>query len=70
MAQGKAFFYFNPQTVSLETISGAALVNSALARLEDCHWIRGKEIGPSKAGGRPKIHYEIHPAILAKRATK
>ena len=49
---------------------GESLVKSALARLEECRWIRSKEIMPSKAGGRPTILYEINPAIVARRDAK
>jgi putative DNA primase/helicase len=45
-----------------------SLISSALARLEESHWIRVKESIPSKNGGRPAIRYEINPEILVKRA--
>jgi hypothetical protein len=46
------------------------LINSAVARLEECHWIRASRNATSQSGGRPTIRYEINPAILAKRAEK
>ena len=44
-----------------------SLINSALARLEESHWIRVKEAIPPKTIGRPTIRYEINPEILKKR---
>src|SRR6476646_2700491 len=41
-----------------------ALVSSALARLEESHWIRVKEFVASKTGGRPTVRYEINPRTL------
>ena len=43
------------------------LINAALARLEETHWIRTMKSPPSKNGGRPTIRYEINPAIIRLR---
>jgi hypothetical protein len=43
------------------------LVASALARLEEMHWIRRVKVGPGPKGGHPTCKYEINPAILERR---
>ena len=43
------------------------LINAALARLEEAHWIRSVVTPLSKSGGRPTIHYEINPEIIRRR---
>jgi hypothetical protein len=43
------------------------LVESALARLEELHWIRRIEIKPGPKGGAPTDEYLINPAILKRR---
>jgi Protein of unknown function (DUF3987) len=48
-------------------LNSPSLINSALARLEESHWIRVKESIPSKIGGRPTIRFEMNPEILGKR---
>ena len=39
------------------------LITSALARLEEAHWIRGVKCDTADTGGRPTIRYEINPKI-------
>ena len=47
-----------------------ALIDSGLARLEECNWIRSEEIEPAAKGGRPTIRYKINPLILSRRTAK
>jgi hypothetical protein len=46
------------------------LVKSALARLEECRWIRSQKVVHGSSGGRPTIYYQINPAIIARRTAK
>ena len=43
------------------------LINAALARLEDAHWIRSIVASTSKSIGRPTFSYEINPEIIRRR---
>jgi Protein of unknown function (DUF3987) len=52
------------QWSGLETIE---LVNSALARVEETHWIREMECPTNPVGGRPTIRYQINPKIHRKK---
>ena len=42
-------------------------INSALARLADVNWVRPLPDKKASYGGRPTVHYDIHPDILKGR---
>jgi Protein of unknown function (DUF3987) len=48
-------------------IDSYELVNAALARLEELHWIRPVKTPQSQSGGRPTICYNLNPSLSARR---
>jgi hypothetical protein len=43
------------------------LINPALARLTETHWLRPVNSSPSINGGRATLKYEINPEIIRRR---